>query len=171
MEDMTLQPFTHGHHVVTKKWLADRMVCHGVLRTPPKSLEEDTRWFLEFIAEDNRIDYAIYAKDKGYIGNISLRHIDWQNMCGEMLIYIGEEENRARGYATKAVKRFVDICFDDYQIHKIYATVAENNIIARHLYNKCEFVQEGVLKEAFRRNGEYINVVKMARINGNLPGN
>lgn len=145
------------------EWFQDPVILSGILQREFSSEESLKKWVEEFYS--NKLDFHFAIFNNGdHIGNVSLRNIITLDNYGEMFIYLGEE--RAQGHGKKAVNLFSDYCFNEVKIHKIYATVGENNIIARHLYRKCGFFEEGIFKDAFLLEGKYINVIKMAKIKG-----
>ncbi len=47
-------------------------------------------------------------------------------------------------------------------LHKLKATVFDFNLPAIRCYEKCGFVQEGILKDEVYREGKYHNAIVMA---------
>ena len=47
-------------------------------------------------------------------------------------------------------------------LHKVYLVVDKDNIAAVHVYERCGFQIEGLLKEEFFSNGAYRDAYRMA---------
>jgi [ribosomal protein S5]-alanine N-acetyltransferase len=96
-----------------------------------------------------------------HIGNISLQHIDWQNRFGEIGVIIGDEESRNRGYAREAIKLIVKHAFDRINLRKIYAGIITGNNASKKAFEAVGFKSEGILREHFYLNDEYIDCLRM----------
>ena len=163
MAKTEIVPLLDSHREKIANWMLDPVVLDGVLQRPFPKEELLRDWVNEFYS--NKLDFHFAIFNNGdHIGCVSLRNLNALDNHGEMLIYLGEQ--RKDGHGRRALKLFADYCFNEIKIHKIYATVGENNVIARHLYRKCGFFEEGIFKDAFLLDGKYINVIKMAKIKG-----
>jgi len=141
-------------------WINDADVCKGILRNIPTTEEENNEWFKNCFKNKNQI-HKIITANKTPIGMVALRQIDWISRVGELMIFIGDEAHRGKGFGTKALRMFVKYCFKQLNMHKIFLTVGADNVTARHLYTKLGFVEEGTFLDAFYQDGKYINIVKM----------
>ena len=56
----------------------------------------------------------------------------------------------------------IRIAFDELSAHRLWLDVFEHNARARHLYESLGFVQEGVLREAFYRDGKHYSLILMS---------
>jgi RimJ/RimL family protein N-acetyltransferase len=54
------------------------------------------------------------------------------------------------------------------RLHKISLTVLAENHAARRLYEKVGFVEEGRLREVFRRDGQWLDKVTMGLLGDEL---
>jgi len=149
----------------TFKWINSEDVRRGILRNEKTTWPEHENWFRRLRDDRKNIHFQILDDDCAFIGCISLKNIDWENGSGELMIYIGDAENRGKHFGYRAIKLFIEhTCFLYFNMRKIYVTVSAENIIARHLYKRCGFIEEGVFKDAFFQDGKYIDVIKMVRI-------
>jgi len=147
----------------TYMWANSPSVMEGILKERTNTWEENVEWFRAAIEDSDNLHYMIMDEDF-HVGNISMRNIDVVRGTGEMMIYIGNELSRGRGVGYKAIKEFLKACLCGF-VKTVYVTVAEDNVVARHLYHKCGFVEEKTFKDAFIRDGKPINVIKMVRNN------
>lgn len=102
-------------------------------------------------------------ENRRFIGKCGFIKINWKNRVGELAILIGEKSCHGKGYGTDAVNTLCKFGFDELNLHKIKATVFAFNQAAIRCYEKCGFIQEGILKEEIYREGAYHDVLLMAR--------
>jgi RimJ/RimL family protein N-acetyltransferase len=108
----------------------------------------------------NEVNLAICLKDTNdHIGNIYLRDIDWISRRGTLHIFIGDAENRGKGYGQSAIRQLISYAFDELNLHKISLTILTDNEVARHMYEKCGFTVEGTLKRHVYKNGQYKDAI------------
>lgn len=113
--------------------------------------------------------YAVEVLDGGrLIGLVRLRDTEPELGCAELDIYLGEKDCWGRGYATDAMRGICRYGFEKMRLHKITLTVATENHAACHLYRKVGFVQEGRLRHALRRDGEWYDMFTMGLLEGEL---
>jgi ribosomal-protein-alanine N-acetyltransferase len=62
-----------------------------------------------------------------------------------------------KGIVTEAVKQMVDYGFKNFDITRIYARPYPHNLASQKLLEKVGFKKEAVLKNAFFKNGEYLD--------------
>ena len=110
----------------------------------------------------NEINLAICLKDTSdHIGNIYLRDIDRISQRGTLHIFIGDAENRGKGYGQSAIRQLISYAFDELNLQKIWLTILAKNTVARHIYEKCGFIVEGTLKRHVYKNGQFKDVICM----------
>ena len=69
-----------------------------------------------------------------------------------------------RGFGRQILTELLHIAFDDFHAHRFFLDVFEDNARARHLYRSLGFVEEGVMREAALRNGEYCSLCLMSML-------
>jgi RimJ/RimL family protein N-acetyltransferase len=72
------------------------------------------------------------------VGYITLKNINWLFRKGEMGIVMDPSKVN-QGYGTKAMKKYLDIVFNQYKMKKIILRVAAFNKRARRAYEKVGF--------------------------------
>ena len=58
----------------------------------------------------------------------------------------------------------IEYAFKELHLHKIMLKVFSYNTRARKNYQKAGFVEEGILKDEVYRNGNYYDIIYMAKI-------
>jgi len=66
------------------------------------------------------------------------------------------------GLGRKMLSAIIEKAFEEYQAHKLWLDVFETNQRARHLYKICGLKEDGILRDAVLRDGEYHSLVLMS---------
>jgi len=130
----------------------------------PKPQQIEEKWFEEYIKEygDEFVQFVIEKLDGTVIGKCGTVNIDWKNSCTTVWIYIGNPENRGKGYGTEALSLLVDFIFREMNMNRVELYVFSFNERAVESYKKVGFVLEGVLQQELFRNGKYNDVYVMS---------
>jgi diamine N-acetyltransferase len=67
-----------------------------------------------------------------------------------------------QGLGRPILAELVCIAFDQFRAHRLFLDVFDDNARARHLYQSFGFVEEGLLREAALRNGQYCSLRLMS---------
>jgi RimJ/RimL family protein N-acetyltransferase len=88
---------------------------------------------------------------------------DVYRLSAELGYWIGEPF-WGNGIATKAVELILKYGFETLNLNRIYAGVFEHNIASMRVLEKCDFVKEGIAKQAVIKNNKVIDEHKFAII-------
>ncbi len=110
-----------------------------------KAIEENARKM--FLLEDLDGDFV------GLIG-ITLGRPNYRNA---EIWYKLIPEQWGKGYATTAVKKVLEICFEELKLHRVEAGCATGNTASMRVLEKNGFSREGLRKELLPIRGEWID--------------
>ena len=129
----------------------------------PSSMQDEYSW-LEQKTSYSRGEYQFAVEDGGgdLVGRCGVTRLDWKNRVAELAIMIGTPY-RGRGYGSEAMALLCDFCFREMNLHKLKVSVFAFNEPAIRCYEKNGFVREGVLKGEIFRDGQYQDVVLLAK--------
>lgn len=99
------------------------------------------------------------------IGSVYVRDIDMEHKKGEYGVFIGEEDCLGKGYGTEAAELMTEYAFEYIGLHKLMLRVYADNERAIRSYEKAGFEKEAYLKDDVYVQGQYRDIVLMARIN------
>ena len=138
---------------VDRKYLTD-----GI---PNPYTKADGEYFIKNMAQKQEADgegifYAIEV-DKKVVGNISVEKSSGLRSVVGVIGYYLIPEFYGRGIMTEAVKMICAEAFEKLDISRIEGTIFEPNIGSRRVLEKAGFELEGVLKDAFYKNGKLYN--------------
>jgi len=114
------------------------------------------------------VNLMIETLDGRTIGIVALREAEPEIGEAMLDIYLGEKDTWGQGYATDAMRTICRYGFDKMRLHRISLTVIAENEAARRVYEKVGFVEEGRMREAFRRDGKWHAKVIMGLLEGEL---
>jgi RimJ/RimL family protein N-acetyltransferase len=91
--------------------------------------------------------------DDRLIGFTRLSGIEWTNGSGLVHMSIGDPADRSRGYGKEALNLTLRYAFDELNLYRLTAMVAEYNLAAQRLFEKAGFTQEVRRRQALNRDG------------------
>lgn len=145
-------------------WVNDNTVTRTLsdLFIYPISKADELKW-LESISVGNLREkiFAIATENLELIGIIGLHNINWIDRKAELGMLIGEKSFWNKGYGTAAVKAILALAFEKMNLNKIFLRVFDYNQSAIHIYQKCGFQQEGLLREDHYYGNSYCNTLIM----------
>jgi len=147
----------------TFTWHNDRELYRKIGPFRHVSRATDEEWLRKKQAWSNQeLNLAIcLTSNSQHIGNIYLRNIHWVDRHAELRIFIGDSDQRSKGYGQAAVRLLVEHAFQDLGLLRVYLFVLEDNRAAIRAYEKCGFVLEGSLRKHFFSGGEFKDCLMM----------
>lgn len=125
------------------------LLAQRIAEAPPPSFEHPS-----FLVADRATGEPI-----GWCG---LHHPSATHRHAELAVMIGSASHRGRGYGTDTTRTLCRFAFDRMNLHRVTLTVFPGNAAARHVYAKLGFVEEGVRRRAFWKDGAWHDLVHMA---------
>ncbi|MDO3412307.1 GNAT family protein [Saccharibacillus sp. CPCC 101409] len=126
----------------------------------PMSEEERERtlaWYGSRSGRGDRLDLAIADRESGeMVGEAVYNEYDENVRSVNFRILIGPA-GRGKGLGTEAIELFLRYGFEELGLHRIGLEVFSFNPRAERVYVKSGFVLEGIKREDFAYNGEYID--------------
>ena len=160
-----LRPIADADTDLIVKWRNTTSVVQNFIFRQTFTPEMHRSWLATKVATGQVVQYIIIDKaDDKPVGSVYYRDIDNHNRSAEYGIFIGEESARGKGLGTETAKLFTDFGFAELQLHRISLRVLAENTAARCSYEKAGFVQEGVFRDMELLDGQYRDVVFMARL-------
>ncbi|MEV6595548.1 GNAT family protein [Actinoplanes sp. NPDC051346] len=152
------------------RWNHDAEVMHWMDENYPQTLTQVRSW----LEERPRNDYGDVLfgievlADATLIGLVRLHGAEPETGIAELDIYLGEKGHWGKGLGTDAMRTACRYGFEKMRLHKITLTVVTENEAAHHLYRKIGFVDEGRLRQVFRRDGRWLDKFTMGLLHGEL---
>lgn len=100
-----------------------------------------------------------------FVAFIDLKNVDWFIPKTEIGCYT-DEQFAGKGITTKAIKLFVDYCFQKFEFKKIYLRTHSSNIAAQNVAKKCNFKYEATIKMDYKTtSGEIVDLMYFSILN------
>jgi ribosomal-protein-alanine N-acetyltransferase len=108
----------------------------------------------------------IFLKDGlKLIGSISVSHIVFGAFQSCFLAYKLDKHEINHGYMTEAMKKVIEICFHEYELHRIEANVMPKNTRSIRVLKKLGFVEEGRSQKYLKINGRWEDHIHYVLLN------
>ena len=146
-------------------WVNDPEVTRYLSLYLPLSIVDEENWFNAMSQRpqsEKTLSIEIH-NESGWklIGNCVVFDIDTVARSGELGIMLGEKDEWNKGYGTEAMKLLLRHCFNTLNFNRVQLRVYSENLRAKRAYEKAGFVEEGRLREAIYKNGNYDDVIVM----------
>jgi RimJ/RimL family protein N-acetyltransferase len=93
------------------------------------------------------------------IGNCGLQEVDSKDHKAMFGMVIGEKDYWSKGYGTEAARLLINYGFQQLNLHRVSSGAFAFNERSIKLHKKVGFREEGRLREAFFKNGQYHDLV------------
>jgi UDP-4-amino-4,6-dideoxy-N-acetyl-beta-L-altrosamine N-acetyltransferase len=124
----------------------------------PVNYEKEAKWLESTLLQNTPHTYFGVESDGKLVGITSLRNIDQLNRQAEFAIFIIE----TRGIGQEATNQTLNFAFQDLGLERVWLKVMADNAPAIKLYQKCGFVEEGILRKSVFKKGQFIDQIMMA---------
>lgn len=159
-ENLTLRPITEADTDNIVRWRNLESVKRNLYARDEVTRESHLRWLHEQVQTQRCVQY-ILETSHGDIGTVFLKNIDNFHKKAEYGIFIGEEAARGKGYGRRATEQMLRIAFEELGLNRVSLHVFEENLPGIRAYEHAGFKTEGILRDDFRYEGEYLNAVVM----------
>ncbi len=131
-----------------------------------QTYDEVVKGFVLNDADPEKEQYTITDEDGKLLGRIYLNGISRRLDSLEVYrIYIGDPEERNKGYGREGLKWVLDRAFKEDTFHRVYLDYYTGNDPACHLYESMGFQHEGCARDACKKMGKYydVNIMSILR--------
>lgn len=132
------------------------------------SMEDQMKWFERMSNAPSSRYYVYFSDEIDFIGIVRMDEADWINRS----IRVGGDilsEFQGRGYGSQMFELIKKYCFHYLGMHRIWLFVLATNDIARRLYQRAGFSEEGCQREAIYRDGRFLDYVMMSMLSASFP--
>ncbi|MNI02827.1 Spermidine N(1)-acetyltransferase [compost metagenome] len=176
--DFSIKPTIQGHKIVLRPFQSEDIqpmlnilsdyevrkltgsICtdqEAYTPASPEEIRKTTQWYHTRNNQSDRLDLAIVEKTSNKIvGEVVFNEYDNNANKINFRILIGPD-GRNKGLGSEATALYIKYGFDILKLHKITLEVFSFNPRGEHVYLKNGFVQEGILREDFKYENEYID--------------
>ncbi len=153
---LILRPYTDADIPELLPLIGTREVAATTLRIAHPYTEQDAKAFLELAKDPDKIWLAITLRsDARQIGGIGLR-LEPQHKHAELGYWIGHPYWK-HGYATEASREMIRYGFEEFNLHRIFATHFKHNPTSGRVLQKLGMKYEGCQREHLLKWGTFVD--------------
>jgi len=142
-------------------WRNDPGVARYMYHSEPISREVHDAWFTRLLLAQDRKGWAILMDDKP-VGALFVDNLDMDNGRASWAFYLADPSTRGHGVGSAVEYLVLEYAFTELRLHKLCCEVLSFNQAVVAMHKKFGFVEEGLLREHWLRDGEWLDVHVLA---------
>jgi ribosomal-protein-alanine N-acetyltransferase len=146
-------------------WINDpRTVRFNAPYAPVHAPDHDA-WFRAVTRDSSRIMFAIRSSlDARILGTVQLIDLQAIHRTAELVIRIGNEDDRGKGIGSRAVALAINYAFRHRNLQRVWLRVFAHNAQAIRAYEKAGMQIEGRMRRACFIDGAFVDELIMAKL-------
>ena len=166
-KSVLLRPFKRSDISYFLKWFNDPEIVQYLDMYLPMTEMSEEKFIEELGTTRARSDVllvieVIEGESTRPIGNCGLQGIDSKDRNATFGIIIGEKDYWRKGYALEATRLLINYGFQQLNLHRISSSAIAYNERSIKLHKKVGFREEGRLRQAMFKNGQYHDRVEFS---------
>lgn len=135
-EKIVLKPYTLARcHEFYIDYISDQAMTYDKY---VYNKEKVDRYYQNKVLDTERCFFAICDNNK-VIGEIQLKRIDFEKLCGTLSIHLINDSVKGKGFGTEAERLLIEYAINDLGLHTIYADAIHRNDRSKHILEKLGF--------------------------------
>ena len=148
------------------RWRNSETVRPYFIYQKPFTVEGHKHWLETEIFAGKGFQFIVHrVEDDKPIGCTYLRDYDKECRKAEYGMFIGEQIEKGKGIGTEILGLTMEFAFKELKLHKVFSRIFADNPASIHSVSNNGFEQEAYLKDEEFVNGEYRDMVLLAKIN------
>ena len=125
-----------------------------------RDYEQIVTEFVRYNLDPTKLQFTITLKpEEKPIGRIYISKINRAEDAMDVTrVYIADPELRGKGYGEEALRLVLQYAFINLHMERVTIDHFEHNRAASSLYEKIGFKNEGLMRNAGKKNGKYVNL-------------
>lgn len=160
-ERIYLSPMNKEDAETYTKWLNDASVTDNLGNTFMQIGVDNEKEAIERMIKDGYNFAIIRREGNELIGNISFNIINQILRNAEIGLFIGEKDNRGKGYGSEAMRLLLKFGFETLNLNNVMLSVFDFNKSAIACYEKVGFKKIGERRNSYFVRGKYHNQIYM----------
>ncbi len=164
MNNIILRALTETDILQTLEWHNQEDIRDLYIGHPfPVNKEMEELWYKKILTSNypTTVFGIELIQSQKLIGLTFLKNINNIHRSAEFAIYIGDIENRGKGYSKEATHKTLAFAFNNLGLNRVFLKVLKRNTIAIKLYEKVGFKTEGTLRNSIFKNNSFENELIM----------
>ena len=170
-QNISIRPSVFSDCKQFAKWETKFAVTEFFSINCDRDYEEVVVEFVERMADKTKLQFTICDKQENLLGRIYISNLSKEYDSLDITrIYIGDPNERGKGYGKEALKLMLDYCFINLHMERVSLDYFEGNKVASALYESMGFKHEGLARNACKKDGKYYNLNLMSILRSEYYG-
>lgn len=144
------------------RWMDNPEISIGIGLYEENSHIDASKEYVENCIKDSDMNFAIVRGDNDVlIGNIGLENSNRTASSTTVRFFIGDKENRGKGYGTEALKLICHYAFEELHKRNIYLWATDYDELSIPIYEGVGFTEAGRLQDCVCIEGKYYDKILM----------
>lgn len=155
-ERIYLSPMCVEDYPTYTRWLNDETLARGIGNFNKNITEENEKEWIENVCKKGEYNFGIVRKEDDVL--LGTYGIDEENSVSRRFHvggFIGDAENRGKGYGTEALKLITKYAFEILNAESIFSGIYAFNECSIKSAKKAGYTEAGKYRNAVFYNGEY----------------
>jgi RimJ/RimL family protein N-acetyltransferase len=130
----------------------------------PKMEDTEKRWLEKMSRQMEDMEgfvFMVETLEGTPIGTMALHSINWQHRFATTGAAIVSKDHRGQGYGSTTKMHLLNFAFNDLNMNRVNSRVLATNPRSIRYSERCGYRIEGRLRQAFFKNGRYVDEVIM----------
>ncbi len=125
-----------------------------------RDYEQIVTEYVRYNLDPTKLQFTITLKPEDKpIGKVYISRINRAEDSMDITrIYIADPQLRGKGYGEEALRTILEYAFINLHMERVTIDHFEKNRAAGALYDKIGFQNEGLMRNAGKKNGKYVNL-------------
>lgn len=148
------------------KWEKDPSVSEHFTMDDDRDYEHIIREYIDCDRKGKFLQMTLFLKpDDTPIGRLVISNINERNDSLKIArIYIADPAYRFKGYGKEALQKILEYAFINLHMERVSTTYFPKNKHAELLLESLGFKDEGILRNAGKKNGKYLDLQQKSMI-------
>jgi UDP-4-amino-4,6-dideoxy-N-acetyl-beta-L-altrosamine N-acetyltransferase len=151
------------HRWLLLKWRNSSMVAPYMYDRGPISEKVHDAWYSQLLKRDRRRGWVITMGEQP-VGAAFITDHSPENRRASFGLYLADKSTRGRGVGTAAQYLLCEQAFDGLALHKLCCEAFSFNDAAVMMYKAVGFEEEGLLRDHYYRDGDWVHVHALAML-------
>lgn len=173
-KNLVIRDSTFADCKLFAEWESKQDVTEFFTMDDDRDYEYVVREYVDCDQKNQFLQMTILLKPREIpIGRLVISNINYRNDSLKIArIYIAEPEYRRKGYAKEALNEVLEYVFINMHMERVTVTVFTEDKIGKALCDSLGFVDEGILRNAGKKNGKYFDLYEKSMLRSEyLNGN
>lgn len=137
------------------RWLNDPEVSEHLLVEFPIPMAVERDWVDKMVRNPNDVVFAIETLGGRHLGTSAIHDINWRHGFATTGSFIGEAEERGKGYGTEAAILRARYAFHVLGLRQLHSSFLEGNTQSKRMQEKLGAVEVGCVPAKFYKRGQF----------------